>query len=73
MKKLLILTTMLLTFSFANAQRMYDGSGRQIGRVDGDRFYDGLILKEFMMALVDKLAELMEIDSLTALEDKWGE
>ena len=41
MKKLLILTTMLLTFGFANAQRMDDGSGRQIGRVDGDRFYDG--------------------------------
>ena len=41
MKNLLILVTMLLTFGFANAQRMYDGSGRPIGRVDGERYYDG--------------------------------
>ena len=41
MRTLLILATMLLTFGFANAQRMYDGSGRPIGRVDGDRYYDG--------------------------------
>ena len=41
MKNLLILATMLLTFGFAKAQYMYDGSGRQIGKVSGDYFYDG--------------------------------
>jgi hypothetical protein len=41
MKKLLILAMMLFMFSFANAQRMYNGSGSQIGTVDGDRYYDG--------------------------------
>lgn len=41
MKYILILITMLLTVNLSNAQRMYDGSGSQIGRVDGDRYYDG--------------------------------
>ena len=41
MKNLLILATMLLTFGFTNAQRMYDGSGRPIGKTDGSRIYDG--------------------------------
>ena len=31
----------LLCASSAFAQRMYDGSGRQVGRVDGERYYDG--------------------------------
>ncbi len=31
----------LICASSAYAQRMYDGSGRQIGRVDGERYYDG--------------------------------
>ena len=31
----------LICTSSAYAQRMYDGSGRQIGRVDGERYYDG--------------------------------
>ena len=40
------LTILLLLFAIAGtplaqAQRLYDGSGRQIGRVDGDRYYDG--------------------------------
>ncbi len=40
------LTILLLLFAMtgtqlAQAQRLYDGSGRQIGRVDGDRYYDG--------------------------------
>lgn len=40
------LTILLLLFAMAGtqlaqAQRLYDGSGRQIGRVDGDRYYDG--------------------------------
>ena len=28
----------------ALAQRMYDSSGKQIGRVDGERYYDGFQL-----------------------------
>ncbi len=31
----------LVCASTAYAQRMYDGSGRQVGRVDGERYYDG--------------------------------
>ena len=31
----------LVCVSTAYAQRMYDGSGRQVGRVDGERYYDG--------------------------------
>ena len=31
----------LVCVSTAYAQRMYDGSGRQIGLVDGERYYDG--------------------------------
>jgi len=33
-----------ITLAFLNAafaQRMYDGSDHQIGRVDGERYYDG--------------------------------
>jgi len=37
---LLLLFAMTVT-QLAEAQRLYDGSGRQIGRVDGDRYYDG--------------------------------
>ena len=33
----LLLAAMLLPTAFA--QRMYDGSGRQLGRVDAERFY----------------------------------
>lgn len=36
---LVILLLSLNTFQ-AHAQRMYDGSGRQIGRVDSERYYD---------------------------------
>ena len=31
----------LICASSVYAQRMYDGSGRQVGRVDGERYYDG--------------------------------
>jgi hypothetical protein len=31
----------LVCASSAYAQRMYDGSGRQVGRVDVERYYDG--------------------------------
>jgi hypothetical protein len=31
----------LVCASTAYAQRMYDDSGRQVGRVDGERYYDG--------------------------------
>jgi hypothetical protein len=31
----------LVCVSTAYAQRMYDGSGRQVGRIDGERYYDG--------------------------------
>jgi hypothetical protein len=41
MKYILILAIMLFTVNLSNAQRMYDGSGSQIGRVDGERYYDG--------------------------------
>ena len=46
MKNLLILATMLLTFSFANAQsKIYSGTGtsygKQIGYMDGQKFYSG--------------------------------
>ena len=42
MKKLLLAVAMMLVFlNAALAQRMYDGSGHQIGRVDGERYYDG--------------------------------
>ena len=41
MKKVILSIFILILCSSTNAQRMYDGSGRQIGRVDGDRFYDG--------------------------------
>jgi hypothetical protein len=40
MKIMFLLFLMLGTGLHADAQRMYDGSGRQIGRVDGERFYD---------------------------------
>ena len=30
-----------ISASTAHAQRMYDGSGRQLGRVDGERYYGG--------------------------------
>ena len=36
MKKILLLATLLITFGFVNAQYMYDGSGRQIGKIDGN-------------------------------------
>ena len=42
MKKFLL--AVAITLAFLNsvfAQRMYDGSGHQIGRVDGERYYDG--------------------------------
>ena len=32
--------TVLLGISAAQAQRMYDSSGRQLGRVDAERYYD---------------------------------
>jgi hypothetical protein len=41
MHKLILILPLLLWFATAEAQRMYDGSGRQIGRVDGERYYDG--------------------------------
>ena len=42
MKRLLFAVALTLLFSnTVFAQRMYDGSGRQIGRVDGERYYDG--------------------------------
>ena len=42
MKKLLFALALALLFSnTAFAQRMYDDSGRQIGRIDGERYYDG--------------------------------
>jgi hypothetical protein len=42
MKRLLFAIALTLLFSnTVFAQRMYDGSGRQIGRVDGERYYDG--------------------------------
>ena len=42
MKKVLILLTVSLFFiGSAFAQRMYDSSGRQVGRVDSERYYDG--------------------------------
>jgi hypothetical protein len=41
MKKIVLLATLLLTFGFVNAQYMYDGSGRQIGKIDGDYYYNG--------------------------------
>ena len=31
----------LVCASSAYAQRMYDGTGRQLGRIDGERIYDG--------------------------------
>lgn len=41
MKKLLLVTSLMFLFGITNAQKMYNGSGKQIGRVDGDRYYDG--------------------------------
>ena len=41
MKYCMVLATVLLTFEYANAQRMYDDSGKQIRKVNGDRYYDG--------------------------------
>ena len=42
MKKFLLAVAITLAFlNAAFAQRMYDGSGHQIGRVDGERYYDG--------------------------------
>jgi hypothetical protein len=40
-KFLLALSLTLVFLNAAFAQRMYDGSGHQIGRVDGERYYDG--------------------------------
>ena len=34
--------TVLLGISAAQAQRMYDSSGRQLGRVDAERYYEVL-------------------------------
>ena len=34
------LLIVLLSTKSAFSQRMYDSSGRQIGRVDGERYYD---------------------------------
>ena len=40
MKRLITaLIIALLCLPMAFAQRMYDGSGRQVGRVDGERLY----------------------------------
>ena len=33
--------TVLLGISAAQAQRMFDSSGRQLGSVDAERYYDG--------------------------------
>ena len=42
MKQLLLAVVITLAFlNAAFAQRMYNGSGHQIGRVDGERYYDG--------------------------------
>ena len=41
MHKLILMFLLLLCFTAADAQRMYDGTGRNIGRVDGERYYDG--------------------------------
>ena len=42
MKKFLLAVSITLAFlNGAFAQRMYDGSGHQIGRVDGERYYNG--------------------------------
>ena len=42
MKKILTLIALtVFFFSSAYAQRMYDSTGRQIGRVDSERYYDG--------------------------------
>jgi hypothetical protein len=47
MKKLLLAVAITLVFLHgAFAQRMYDGSGRQIGRVDGERYSDGPDIEE---------------------------
>ena len=47
MKKLFFAIAFALLFSnTAFAQRMYDDSGRQIGRVDGERYYDGPDIEE---------------------------
>ncbi len=38
---LLLAILMVLVASDGFAQRIYDGTGRYIGRVDNDRYYDG--------------------------------
>ena len=35
-----VLVLMVVCIGSAFGQRMYDSSGRQIGRVDGERYYD---------------------------------
>ena len=79
MKYILILITMLLAVNLSNAQRMYDGSGSQIGRVDGERYYDGSgrQIGRFNAPRVTtgrdgRLAELMGIGSMTVLVSRWG-
>ena len=37
----LAIVATLLASPFAHAERMYDGSGRNIGRLEGERLYDG--------------------------------
>ena len=41
MKNLLILATMLLTFGFANAQRLMNGSRSTIGYIENERVMSG--------------------------------
>ena len=41
MKKLLVMSLLIFTFAFTNAQSMNDGSGRKIGSTSGESFYDG--------------------------------
>ena len=39
-KVILLMVCAVLTTASAQAQRMYDGSERQLGRIDGERIYD---------------------------------
>ena len=41
MKNVFALVFFLLATQFVNAQYMYDGNGKRIGRVDGQYYYDG--------------------------------
>ncbi len=49
MKKFLLLILLLMLFNLSNAQNIYDGSGRQIGRADGLRRMQKIIFFYFFM------------------------